>query len=493
MFSPVEVPLWLLVTLGTLASLWVLDRVVVPAFRLLLARRRSRHIDTLNQRLSLAIQPFKLAKRRVLIDRLMADPDILHAIDQQAKATGTARDVLTKKVRGYAREIIPSFSATFYFRVGTRLARRLSQALYRVRLGAVNEAALAALDPNASVVFVINHRSNMDYVLVTYMASTASALSYAVGEWAQIWGLRDIIRSMGAYFIRRNSGDPLYRRVLSRYVQTATAAGVVQAVFPEGGLSRDGTLRPPRLGLLSYMVANFDPAGAKDIVFIPVGINYDRVLEDRNLTAAAGLAPGEEPRFKFNPMVLITWNAKALWRTLRGRFYRNGYACVSFGEPISLRAYQAHTREDFRTLGDVARNAAIERLGVHLMTKVGRIIPALPVSLVATVLLAADGVPLTSFELKGRVFALIARLEASGAHVHVPRSDRDYALDVGVRMLLMRRLITERQGAFVAQPHETAILRYYANAIAHLLEPKTAIPAALDHTPPSTRPRSLLA
>jgi glycerol-3-phosphate O-acyltransferase len=478
MFSAVELPLWLVVLSGTLSGVWLLDRVVAPAITWVLARRRSKHIDLLNQRLKLAIQPFKLAKRRVLIDRLLADPEILHAIDEQAKATGKPREELTQKVRGYAREIIPSFSATLYFRFGTQMARRLSQALYRVRLGAVNEAALSALDPNASVVFVINHRSNMDYVLVTYMASSASALSYAVGEWAQIWGLRDIIRSMGAYFIRRNSGDPLYRRVLSRYVQTATAAGVVQAVFPEGGLSRDGTLRPPRLGLLSYMVGNFDPAGVKDIVFIPVGINYDRVLEDRNLTAAAGLAPGEEPRFKFNPMLLVAWNAKALWRTLRGRFYRNGYACVSFGEPISLRDYQARERVDFRTLTDHAKTNAIEHLGVHLMDKVGRIIPALPVSLVATVLLDAGATPLTTFELKGRVFDLIARLESTGAHVHVPRSDRDYAIDVGVRMLLMRKLIANDQGTVKAQPHETAILRYYANAIAHLVAVETPAEAA---------------
>jgi glycerol-3-phosphate O-acyltransferase len=486
MLSAVEVPLWLVVVLGTLSSIWLLDRVVAPGLRWLNGRRRTKTIDALNQRLNLAIQPFKLAKRKVLVDRLMSDPDILNAIDAEAKATGKPREVLVKNVRSFAREIIPSFSATMYFRVGTRIARRISQSLYRVRLGAVNEAALGALDPNASVVFVINHRSNMDYVLVTYMASNASALSYAVGEWAQIWGLRDIIRSMGAYFIRRNSGDPLYRKVLARYVQTATAAGVVQAVFPEGGLSRDGRLQAPRLGLLSYMVSNFDPSGARDIVFIPVAINYDRVLEDRNLTAAAALKPGEAPRFKFNPAVLIAWNAKALWRRMRGRFYRNGYACVSFGEPVSLRSYLAREQTDFRTLSDQPRVAAINDLGHYLMQKVGRIVPALPVSLVATVLLAARGAPLTNFELKGRVFDLIARLEAAGAHVHVPRSDRDYAIDVGLRMLLMRRLVVQRQGTITAQPNETAILQYYANAIAHLIDtpalarPSGALQRALD-------------
>ena len=90
---------------------------------------------------------------------------------------------------------------------------------------------------------------------------------------------------MGAYFVRRNSGDALYRTVLARYVQMASAAGVTQAVFPEGGLSVDGRLRAPRFGLLDYMLKSFDERDEedrRDLVFIPVGLNYDRVLEDRS-------------------------------------------------------------------------------------------------------------------------------------------------------------------------------------------------------------------
>src|SRR5207244_1086033 len=216
---------------------------------------------------------------------------------------------------------------------------KLSTSLYRVRLGAFDEAALYKVSPDASVVFVINHRSNMDYVLVTYLVSESSALSYAVGEWARVWALQGLIRAMGGYFVRRDSSNALYRKVLARYVHMATASRVTQAVFPEGGLTRDGKLRPPKLGLLSYMVSGFDPNGARDIVFVPVGINYDRVLEDRVLTAAASTPAGERPRFAFNPLVLTAWIAKGLWQRIRGTWHRYGYACVSFGRPLSLRGY----------------------------------------------------------------------------------------------------------------------------------------------------------
>jgi glycerol-3-phosphate O-acyltransferase len=64
----------------------------------------------------------------------------------------------------------------------------------------------------------MNHGSNMDYVLVTYLASQRSVLSCVVGEWARVWPLSWVIRAMGAFFIRRKSRNPLYRRVLARYV-----------------------------------------------------------------------------------------------------------------------------------------------------------------------------------------------------------------------------------------------------------------------------------
>ena len=67
----------------------------------------------------------------------------------------------------------------------------------------------------------------------------------------------------------------------------ATREGVTQAVYPEGGLSRDGELQKPKLGLFDYMLRDFDPNGPRDLVFVPVGLNYDRVLEDRVLTEAA--------------------------------------------------------------------------------------------------------------------------------------------------------------------------------------------------------------
>jgi glycerol-3-phosphate O-acyltransferase len=466
--STITVPLWVAIAAVVLALVALIDRLFSPAIGWWLRRRANRAIDELNQRLRLKIPPFKLARRRQLIEQLLFDPEVLKAVEDEAKARGEPKSVTYARARRYAKEIIPAFSAYTYFRVGASLAKRLSTALYRVRIGAFEEASLYQVPDDASVVFVINHRSNMDYVLVTYMVSENSALSYAVGEWARVWMLQSLIRAMGGYFVRRDSSNPLYRKVLARYVHMATASGVAQAVFPEGGLTRDGALRPPKLGILSYMVAGFDPAGPRDVVFVPVGLNYDRVLEDRIQVAAAATAQGERPRFAFNPVVLASFLLRSLWLRVRGGWYRYGYACVSFGRPLSLREYVRDRAIDFRSLAPEPRFAEIERLGQRLMREVGRVVPALPVSLVATAVLAGGERGLSSLELKGAVFDLMRRLTAGGAHVHIPRQDQEYAVEVGLRMLRLRHMVEEQDGVYRANPGETKLLAYYANAIAHL-------------------------
>lgn len=475
MGGTVELPFWFVVVVAVLAAIGLTDRLLAPGVRWFLRRRLNRAISELNTRLRLEIQPFKLTRRQVLVDRLTYDPAVVAAAEEHARSENMPLEVAMRQVARYAREIVPSFSAYAYFRIGARLARWLSVALYRVRLGFTDEDALAGVPPDAAVVFVINHRSNMDYVLVTYMASAATALSYAVGEWARVTVLQTLIRSMGAYFIRRDARNQLYRRVLARYVQMATAAGVTQAVFPEGGLSRDGRLRPVKLGLLSYIVAGFEPSG-RDVVFIPVGINYDRVLEDRTLIGQIEGAPPPVSTWAKTRRTLA-FLARNLRLRLAGRWHRFGYACVSFGAPVSLRAFvrehgkgrgRAASPADPRAMGEAERTALVEALGARLMQAVGRVVPALPVSLVATALLRAgrDGLDLLS--LKADVDREIDRLEAAGAHVHVPRADRDYAVSAGLRMLVMRHIVAEREGVYTITPGEQTIVAYYANAIAHL-------------------------
>jgi glycerol-3-phosphate O-acyltransferase len=338
MTSQITISTWIFIVLLILACWAAWEKLFIPSVRWVFRRRINRVLDEISTRLDIKIRPIQLTKRRVLIDRLVFDPQILQAIHAISQESFTPREVLQAEVQAYAKEIVPSFNAYLYFRIGYWLAKKVARLLYRVRVGLVDNAALATIDPESTVVFVMNHRSNMDYILVAFLAAERTTLSYAVGEWARIWPLQTLIKSMGAFFVRRNSGNPLYRLVLERYIHMATQEGVCQAVFLEGGLSRDGRLRAPKLGFVDYMLRNFNADKDRDIIFIPVGINYERTIEDRSLLRA--LDPSA-PKRSLWFVARTTWGF--IWHHLMlmifSRWHHFGYACVNFGTHISMRAY----------------------------------------------------------------------------------------------------------------------------------------------------------
>src|SRR5436190_10716018 len=366
----ISVPLWLAIAAALLAAWALCEHLLMPALRWMVTHPANQVIDDISHRLRIGIRPFQRTRRQALVHRLLTDPKVQQAAEHYAQRERVPLPAALKKVERYAREIVPAFNAYFYFRIGYWLGRAIARTLYRVRLGYIDAAGIARIDPDATVVLVMNHRSNMDYVLAGFMAADQAALSYAVGEWARIWPLSALVRAMGAYFVRRNSGDELYRRVLERYIAMATEAGVPQAVFPEGGLSRDGRMREPRLGVLDYMMRGFRVDGERDLVFVPLGINYDRVLEDRTLLSPTKIGRAHTIWGTFRFLV------HNLGLALRSDWHRFGYACVNFGTPVSMRKYDV----DFQRLSGEARRLAVAGLGRALMDAVGRVVPVVPVA-----------------------------------------------------------------------------------------------------------------
>ncbi len=451
MFQPIAVPLWLMVLVLGFAGVTFASHFLFPSVRWFFRKWAERAVARINTRLDRPIEPFRLARRQDMIVRLMYDPRVLEAVTDHAAETGVPGSVAFEEARRYAREIVPGFSASLYFGVAIRAARKLSRGLYRVRIGKV-DAALASIQPKATVIFVMNHRSNMDYVLITWLVANRSAISYAVGEWARVWPLSRLIRAMGAYFIRRGSRNTLYRRVLARYVQIATDDGTTQAMFPEGGLSLDGRVGQARMGLLSYIFSGFDPRADRDVIFVPVGLAYDRVLEDRLLTEARGEGTR---RFRANPWTIALFTARMFWRMMRGRFGGFGTATAGFGPPVSLRAFMLATPD-----------ATTEALGTCLMAEITKVVPILPVPLVAAALL--DGVA-DRAHLLACIADLSQRLSNVGAVLKLPPQGLETTLSEGLAPLIARGIVTEETGGLQASANGRALLEFYAASVQQVL------------------------
>jgi len=468
MSDEVTISLWLFLLLVGIAILAVLDKILIPSTRWFIRRKVNRVLNEISTRLDIEIRPFQLTKRQVLIDRLAYDTQVLQAVQDHAQHSDMPLEVAQKKALSYAREIVPSFNAYLYFRIGYWMAKKVARLLYRVRVGLLDNDQFSEVDPESTVVFVMNHRSNMDYILVAFLAAERTTLSYAVGEWACIWPLQTLIRAMGAFFVRRNSGtNPLYRRILERYVQMATEEGVCQAVFLEGGLSRDGLLQKPKFGLVDYMLRNYAPATARDIVFIPVGVNYDRTLEDRSLLR--DLDPAAERRSRwFIFRTTLRFVRRSLVLIMLNRWERYGYACVNFGNPVSMRRYCRDYGIDFSKLARDARFPEIRRLCQTLMGGVQQVIPVLPVSLVAMVFLESDNRPLDILEIENRSARLIRELQEAGGPVfEISRSSLAHVNAGAVHLLKLRRLLIVENDTYRTDPQEQALIQYYANSISH--------------------------
>ena len=466
MEDTITLPLWIFTLLILTALLLVLDRILLPGFRWYLRRRVNRVIEEVNTRLDIEIRPFQLTRRQALVDQLVFDDKVTEAIKEYANEHAMPKEVVQAKVLRYAHEIAPSFNAYVYFRFGYWLAKSIGRMLYRVRVGFYDDDALKNISTDASVVFVMNHRSNMDYILVSFLAAEKTALSYAVGEWARIWPLQTLIKSMGAFFVRRSSRNALYRRVLERYVNLATRAGVCQAVFLEGGLTRDGKLREPKQGFLDYMLRDYHLDIDRDVVFVPVGINYDRVIEDMSLVRK--LDPGASRKSLW--FVLKTTSRffiKTLFMKRDKRWLRFGYASVNFGSPVSMRAYSKQNNIDLSQMDQATRFDHVQKLSHRLMQEIADVIPVLPVAIMSEIVLEHQSEWLSELDLKTSASRRITKLLEQGAPIDLSANALEGVLSAALVMLEGRGFVEVQENLFRAKPGAVDLLKYYANSIEH--------------------------
>ncbi len=462
----ITLPYWVFVVLVLFAAVMVLDRILLPSMRWYLKRRVNRVISEINTRLDIEIRPIQFTRRQALIDQLVFDEKVVDAIKLYAEEHKMPHAVVQQKAYTYASEIIPAFNAYIYFRIGYWLAKKLARLVYRVRVGFYDNDKISQSDATASVVFVMNHRSNMDYVLVSFLVAEKTTLSYAVGEWARIWPLQTLIKAMGAFFVRRNSGNELYRKVLERYVNMSTRAGVCQAVFLEGGLSKDGALRDPRLGFLDYMLRDYHPHNDRDIVFVPVGINYDRVIEDRSLVRRLDKA-AKKRSIWFVLKTTLAFIFKNAMLSRKNRWRRFGYASVNFGEPVSAKEFCEANNVDFSALAKDDRFEQVESLANSIMNNIEQVIPVVPIALMSEVLINNKDEWKSELELKTMCSDRIDQLRVSGAPIDISSSALESVLRAAMDNLIGRGLLHEKDNLFRMNELELDIVNYYANSIVH--------------------------
>lgn len=418
------------------------------------------------------VDRYKLARRSYVRAQLLEDAIIREAVARHAAEQGISTAEAWRTVDGYVDEIVPFFNIIAYYQIGYRAAGWLLNLFYKVSVEYEDRDRNAQLPRDAVVVYLMNHRSNADYVLVSYALAGDVAISYAVGEWARAFPLEHLFKAFGSYFVRRRYREALYHAVLERYVQLIAREGVTQGIFLEGGLTRDGKLRPPKIGLLDYVLGiGRDPAYQRRLYIVPVAVNYDRVLEDRTLLRELAAADG---RGRASRITQLREVARYLWwnsaRLVMRKWKRYGRAAVTVGAPKVLDEWFARESKLF-DLPRADRLARVQALCDETMVRIGQLVPVTPVPLACAAIASIDREFIPRAELLDRMAEFRAVLLELNARVI--RADRDITetWERAWRMLRMRRVLLETGDGYTLLPRNQELVKYYANSIAHLLGP----------------------
>ena len=459
-------------------SLWILGAIllVTVATITIVRLRGTRMALRALHRSRSRIDRFKLTKKPFIRQTLLADEAIAQAVREHAAENAIDEEKAWDRVEEYIDEIVPFFNILTYYKIGLVVSRVLLNFFYKVSAEYAGSTAQGTLPREAIVIYLMNHRSNADYVLVGYVLSGQVAISYAVGEWARTFPLEYIFKSFGAYFIRRKYREKLYHTVLERYVQLITRNGVTQGIFLEGGLSRDGKLGKAKIGLLDYVLGVArEPSMRRRLYVVPVAINYDRVLEDRSLLRELDVREGRKRpprRTQLGEVIRYVWWNMA--RLVARRWRRYGRASVVIGEPFPLAPWleqQERETGGLFTIERAERLARVQALSDSVIDRIAAIIPVTPVTLACAAIQSLDGDFISHEKLLARMSEMRDVLRELNARVIHREGSVEEIFDRAWRMLKMRRILVRVGAGYSVMPGNRPLVSYYANSISHLLGP----------------------
>ena len=189
-----------------------------------------------------------------------------------------------------------------------------------------------------------------------------------------------------------------------------------------------------------------------DVVFIPVAINYDRVLEDNILGKANKRG---KRRFGVNIFLLFKFMTNQIWLRLTAQNKRLGNAAVSFGVPLSLNDFHSQKKE-----------ISIVDAGTEILSRIALVMPVLPVPLIAAILI--NHAPLSAVELKSKVTDLMKDLEPN--IINPTQTEATRVLEEGINNLKERQLIELGPKGYTISEKGRQVIPFYAASIEHLID-----------------------
>ncbi|HEV8692637.1 MAG TPA: glycerol-3-phosphate 1-O-acyltransferase PlsB [Lysobacter sp.] len=442
-------------------------------------RKLSRVLRTHFHRLRAAVIGPDLSTRRLLIDHVLAADTVKEAIADQAGRDKTSLTEAWKKAHTYAYEIAADYShpvvrsASFLL---TTVWNRIYRGVLVHHLDKLKQDA-----PGHEVIYVPCHRSHMDYLLLSYLLYTKGIVPphIVAGVNLNLPVVGTLLRKGGAFFIRRSiRGSVLYSAVLSEYVAQLVAGGYSIEYFVEGGRSRTGRLLQPKGGMVSMTVRGFLRQPTRPVLFQPVYIGYEKLMEGNSyLDELTG-----KPKEKESVWQLLT----GIPKVLRSNY---GQVVVNFGEPIRLSDVLAEHATDWdgKPVAEDERpkwlSDTVDMLAERISININRAADVNPINLLALALLSTPKHAMGEADLLAQI-ALSQKLLAE-----LPYSDRvtvtphtpEQIIAHGEEINMLARTKHPLGDVLGVDGDNAVLLSYFRNNVLHLFTAASWIACCFQH------------
>tara|TARA_B100000029_G_scaffold116406_1_gene109205 strand:- start:470 stop:2761 length:2292 start_codon:yes stop_codon:yes gene_type:complete len=323
-----------------------------------------------------------------------------------------------------------------------------------------NLEKIKELSKKNTVIFVPNHQSNFDFPTIFYLLykNHLPPPFIAAGINMDFWPLGPILRRCGAFFIRRKAkGDELYLSIFKSYVTFLISHKFNMEFYFEGGRSRTGKLLPPRYGMLSWILEASLTKGKYPVVFIPLSIQYEQIMEGAlYVRELKGEIKEKESFFTFLKSI----------RVLRRRF---GNVSLNLGKEIFLDDFTGDIL-DKDSLDKKEKREMLQKLAFEIGHEINGARVVNMISLISLCLLDCKESELSDTELTSYIQNELDYLKEINAPVEEElKSKFDLLLSDAIYELTKLKLIQrnpENNKIFIPGD-KRGIATYYKNSILH--------------------------
>ncbi|HET7561518.1 MAG TPA: glycerol-3-phosphate 1-O-acyltransferase PlsB [Rhodanobacteraceae bacterium] len=429
-----------------------------------LQRKLARVLRVHFRRVRTAVIGPDLSHRRTVMDSVLDAESVRAAITATAARENLSAGKAWKRAEHYAREIAADYSPPFVRSVSFLLSNFWNKLYDGITMHHFD--GVRAVAPGHEIVYVPCHRSHADYVLMSYQLHMSGVVAphIAAGVNLNLPVLGTFLRKGGAFFLRRSfKANALYSAVFSEYVSQLVQRGVPLEYFIEGTRSRTGRLLAPRAGMLMMTVRAFLRAPRRPILFQPVYIGYEKLMEGR---AYIGELSGQKKEGE-------SW--LGILRGLRALRQHYGRVTLSFGEPVLLNPLLDAADPEWRAQsGSEARPewlpGLIDTLAERIQVEVNRAADVNPINLIALALLAAPRHALAETDL-------LAQLELmKGILTELPYSDRSTVTPMAPADIIayaeqmgwIHRVAHPLGDVLAVEGEKAVLLSYFRNNVLHM-------------------------